>query len=145
MAPLNSAFSNYALKKLQIYSHCIFMPTAFILVKVLVSAILIVAISEIAKRNTAFAALIASLPLLSILAVLWMVAEGSGGSNNARIASHMEATFWYVLPSLPMFLLVPAMLRHEFSFAVSLLAGIVLTAALYVGVRRLAAVFGVAL
>lgn len=118
------------------------MPTAFIIVKVLVSALIIVAISEIAKRNTAFAALVASLPLLSLLAVLWMVAEGA---DNARVADHMEATFWYVLPTLPMFLLVPAMLRHGVSFAMSLLAGIVLTTVLYIGIRRLAAAFGVVL
>jgi uncharacterized membrane protein (GlpM family) len=97
------------------------MPTAFIIVKVLISALIIVAISEIAKRNTAFAALVASLPLLSLLAVLWMVAEGV---DNARVADHMEATFWYVLPTLPMFLLVPTMLRHGVSFTMSLLVGI---------------------
>jgi uncharacterized membrane protein (GlpM family) len=118
------------------------MPNAFILVKVLVSALIIVAISEIAKRNTAFAALVASLPLLSLLAVLWMVAEGA---DHTRVADHMEATFWYVLPTLPMFLMVPAMLRHGVSFAMSLLAGIVLTTALYIGIRRLAAIFGVTL
>jgi uncharacterized membrane protein (GlpM family) len=118
------------------------MPNAFIIVKVLVSALIIVAISEIAKRNTAFAALVASLPLLSLLAVLWMVAEGA---DNTRVADHMEATFWYVLPTLPMFLLVPVMLRHGVSFALSLVAGIGLTIVLYVGIRRLAAVFGVIL
>lgn len=118
------------------------MPSAFIIVKVLVSALIIVAISEIAKRNTAFAALVASLPLLSLLAVLWMVAEGA---DSRRVADHMEATFWYVLPTLPMFLVVPAMLRHGISITMSLLAGIVLTAVLYIGIRRLAAVFGVSL
>jgi uncharacterized membrane protein (GlpM family) len=118
------------------------MSTAFIIVKVLVSALIIAAISEIAKRNTAFAALVASLPLLSLLAVLWMVAEGA---DSKRVADHMEATFWYVLPTLPMFLVVPAMLRYGISTTMSLVAGIVLTTLLYVGIRRLAAVFGVIL
>jgi len=47
------------------------------------------------------------------------------------MAAHAEATFWYVLPSLPMFLLMPALLRHGLGFWLSLLAGCTLTVALY--------------
>lgn len=96
--------------------------------KALLSGALIVAIAEIGKRQPAFAALVASLPLVSVLGMmlLW-----HGRPDAGNMANHAEATFWYVLPSLPMFLLIPAMLRHGFGFWVSLLAGCVLTMLLY--------------
>ena len=91
--------------------------------KVLVSALLIVAISEIAKRSTAVAALIASLPLTSLLAFVWLRLEGSTPAHIAQLSSQI---FWLVLPSLVLFLVLPVLLRHGvgfwFSFAVSIVA-----------------------
>ena len=97
-------------------------------IKCTLSGIIIAVISEIAKRSPAFAALIASLPLLSLLGILWLWRD-TGDAE--RIASQAEATFWYVLPSLPMFLVLPAMLRAGVGFWPSLAAGCVLTIALY--------------
>ncbi|MBO9575926.1 MAG: DUF3147 family protein [Sphingobium sp.] len=96
--------------------------------KALLSGALIVAIAEIGKRAPTFAALVASLPLVSVLGMmlLW-----HGRPDAENMAQHAQATFWYVLPSLPMFLLVPALLRHGASFWLSLLAGCVLTVLLY--------------
>src|SRR6187399_3242795 len=82
-------------------------------IKCTLSGIIIAVISEIAKRSPAFAALIASLPLLSLLGILWLWRD-TGDAE--RIASHAEATFWYVIPSLPMFLVLPAMLRAGVGF-----------------------------
>ena len=94
------------------------------IIKVLISALLIGAISEIAKRNPTMGALVASLPLVSILAVIWLWRETQ---DPVLIASHLTSTFWLVLPSLPMFLVIPMLM----GFWTALLAGILLTIALY--------------
>lgn len=96
--------------------------------KALLSGVLIVAIAEIGKRLPAFAALVASLPLVSVLGMILLWHSRPDAEN---MAVHAEATFWYVLPSLPMFLLIPAMLRQGHGFWPALLAGCALTVALY--------------
>ena len=71
------------------------------LIKLLVSAAIIVVISELSKKLPLLASLIASLPLVSVLGMVWMYGEKV---EIEKIAAHAEGTFWYVLPSLPMFL-----------------------------------------
>jgi hypothetical protein len=100
----------------------------YLAVKAALSGILIAIISEVAKRYPGIGGLIASLPLVSVLGMIWLWRDKPDAIN---MASHAEATFWFVLPSLPMFLLIPAMLRHGFGFWPSLLAGCALTIALY--------------
>jgi hypothetical protein len=100
----------------------------FALVKALLSGAVIAIVSEVAKRSPALGALIVSLPLVSILSVLWL---WNDTGDQERIASHMVATFWYVLPTLPMFLLVPAMIRFGSGFWLSLGVGCLVTTALY--------------
>jgi hypothetical protein len=102
---------------------------AFI-IKVLMSALLIGAISEIANRNPTLGALVASLPLVSILAVIWLWRETQAP---VLIASNLTATFWLVLPSLPMFLVIPMLLRSGMGFWSALVLGVLLTIALYGG------------
>lgn len=114
----------------------------YLVLKAVISAILIVAVSEIAKRSPAFGALIASLPLISVLGMVWLWRDTS---DPVRLANHAEATFWYVLPSLPMFLAIPAMLRAGAPFWLALAAGIAMTAALYLLMTALLARFGVTL
>lgn len=82
-------------------------------IKCTLSGIIIAVISEAAKRSPSFGALIASLPLLSLLGMLWLWRD-TGDAE--RIASQAEATFWYVIPSLPIFLVLPAMLRAGVGF-----------------------------
>ncbi|MFN6924312.1 MAG: DUF3147 family protein [Tabrizicola sp.] len=101
---------------------------SYLAVKAILSGLLIAAISEIARRSPGFAALVASLPLLSILGMIWLWRDTG---DTARLAHHAEATFWYVLPSLPMFLLVPWLLRSGNGFWLSLGIGCVVTIALY--------------
>ena len=99
-----------------------------LIAKALVSGAIIVAIAEIGRRAPAVAALVASLPLVSVLGMMLLWHTRPDVEN---MAIHAEATFWYVLPSLPMFLVIPALLRHGVGFWPSLLAGCVLTVALY--------------
>ncbi|MGV3769718.1 MAG: DUF3147 family protein [Sphingobium phenoxybenzoativorans] len=100
----------------------------YLFIKALVSGLLIAAISEIAKRSPGFGALVASLPLVSLLGMIWLWKDTGDAT---RMAAHSEATFWYVIPSLPMFLLIPAMLRSGIAFWLALAAGCALTIALY--------------
>ena len=74
------------------------------------------------------------------MAVIWLWRDTG---DNQRIASHMEATFWYVLPSLPMFLVMPAMLRASISFWPSLATNCVLTVTLYFITAWALAKFGI--
>ncbi len=99
-----------------------------LLAKALLSGALIVAIAEIGKRLPALAALVASLPLVSVLGMMLLWRERPDAEN---MAIHAEATFWFVLPSLPMFLAIPAMLRGGINFWLALGAGCALTVALY--------------
>ena len=96
--------------------------------KAALSGALILAISEIAKRSPAFGALVASLPLLSLLAFIWLWTDTR---DTVRIAAQAEATFWLVLPSLPMFLVLPVLLRAGVSFWLTLVACCALTVVLY--------------
>jgi len=110
--------------------------------KALISGILIAVASTIAKRYPGFGALIASLPLVSVLGMIWLWSEKPDAEN---MAAHAAATFWYVLPSLPMFLLIPALLRHGISFWLALIFGCVLTILLYALMTWLAPRFGLQL
>lgn len=98
-------------------------------IKVIISALLIVAVSEIAKRSTGFAALVASLPLTSLLAFVWLHMETASPDKIADLSSQI---FWLVLPSLLLFLLLPLLLKHGLSFWVSLGLSMAATAGCYI-------------
>ncbi|MBP6011849.1 MAG: DUF3147 family protein [Alphaproteobacteria bacterium] len=100
----------------------------YAIVKALLSGVIVLIVSEVAKRYPGWGGLIASLPLISILGIIWLWRDTA---DTARIASHAEATFWFVLPSLPMFLVLPALLRANIAFWPALLASCALTIALY--------------
>ena len=100
----------------------------YFIIKSALSGILIALISEVARRYPAFGGFIASLPLLSLLAVIWLWRDTGDAET---IAAHLTATFWFVMPSLPMFLVIPYLLRHGMGFWLALLIGCALTVALY--------------
>ncbi len=100
----------------------------YLLMKAGVSGVLIAAASEIARRNPGLGALVASLPLVSVLGMIWLWHDRPDVEN---MALHAAATFWYVLPSLPMFLLIPRLMRSGLPFPVALTTGCALTIALY--------------
>jgi hypothetical protein len=100
----------------------------YFLVKAALSGLIVAIVAETAKRSPALGAMFASLPLVSILGMIWLWHDTQ---DNARIAAHSEATFWFVLPSLPMFLVMPLLLRHGFGFWPSMALSCLLTIGLY--------------
>ncbi len=114
----------------------------YLAIKALLSGIIIAAVSEIAKRWPGFGALVASLPLISILGMLWLWRDTK---DIERMAAHAEGTFWFVLPSLPMFLLIPFLLRRGVGFYPSLLSGCALTIVFYTGMVFFGPRFGLKL
>ena len=114
----------------------------YFVIKCALSGIIIAVVSEVAKRSPSLGALIVSLPLVSLLGILWLWRD-TGDAE--RIASHAESTFWYVLPSLPMFLVLPSMLRAGVGFWPSMGVSVVLTMGLYVVTAWALAKFGISL
>ena len=111
-------------------------------IKALISGIIIALASESARRNAALGALIASLPLVSVLSTIWLWRDTQ---DLSRVEHHVEATFWYVLPSLPMFLVMPWLWRRGVAFWPGLLMGCVLTTTLYIGMTALLARAGISI
>ena len=100
----------------------------YLALKFIVSAAVIVAVSEIAKRHSGMAALLAALPLTSLLAFVWLHVEGS---PPAAIGTLSTQIFWLVLPSLVLFLALPALLKWGVGFWPSLALAAGATVACY--------------
>ena len=111
----------------------------YLVLKATISGILIAVASTLAKRYPGFGALIASLPLVSVLGMLWLWMEKPDAEN---MAAHAGATFWYVLPSLPMFPVTAALLRAGMAFHSSLAIGCGLTVILYACLALIGPRFG---
>ena len=114
----------------------------YLAAKAAISGIIVAAASETARRSPALGALIVSLPLTSLLALVWLWHDAG---DSERVAALAQSTFWYVLPTLPMFLLLPLLLRHGAGFWPALAASCALTVALYLVTVWILAKFGVAL
>lgn len=114
---------------------------AWIATKYLVTAALVVLISEIAKRSDRLGALIAALPLVTLLTLLWLYFERQPAE---RIVNHAYYTFWYVLPTLPMFALFP-LLHRAWGFWGALAGSAVLTIVCFVLLAWVMRRFGVEL
>lgn len=110
--------------------------------KVGISAAVIVAVTEIARRSSGFAALVAALPLTSLLAFMWLYFEGA---EPTRIADLSGQIFWLVLPSLTLFLLLPVLIRQGLGFWPSLAISTVATSICYLAMLPLLRKFGVQL
>lgn len=103
----------------------------YLVLKAALSGIIVAAVSEVAKRYPGFGGLIASLPLVSVLGMMWLWHDTH---DPARMAAHVSGTLWFITPSLPMFVLIPTMLKRGVPFWPSLAAGCVLTMILYAAI-----------
>lgn len=111
-------------------------------IKAVISGIIVAVVAETGRRNAALAALFASLPLVSVLGMAWIWRDTG---DIGRLSAHSSATFWYVLPSLPMFLIMPRLWVAGVGFWPGLAMGCALTAALYIGMAAALSRLGVAL
>ena len=114
----------------------------YFLLKATLSGIIIAIVSEVARRAPGLGALIASLPLISVLGMIWLWRDTE---DTARMAEHAFATFWFVLPSLPMFLAIPVMLGRGVTFWPALAIGCAMTVLLYLAMVWALGQFGVRL
>jgi hypothetical protein len=100
----------------------------YLLLKALLSGAIVAAVSEIARRFPGWGGLLASLPLVSLLAMTWLYLDTRDGQKVADLAG---STFWFILPSLPLFLVLPALLRAGWSFPLAVSLAILGTLLLY--------------
>lgn len=114
----------------------------YLLIKAAISGAIIAVASEVARRWPGIGGLIVSLPLVSLLAFLWLWRD-TGDSE--RVAQLAQSAFWFFLPSMPMFLAFPAMLRAGVGFWLAFAMSIALTLALYAGMFWLAPRLGIRL
>lgn len=112
------------------------------IIRALLSGLIVAIIALIARKSPGLGGLIASIPLVSTLGMIWLWRDTG---DPKLVADYVYSAFWYFLPSIPMFLLIPWMLRSGQSFWMSLSAGIALTFALYLLTIGIAARFGVRL
>ena len=100
----------------------------YYIIKVAISAAVIVAVSEITKRHSGIAALLAALPLTSLLAFIWLHLEGATSTAIGELSTQI---FWLVLPSLVLFIALPVLLRLGLNFWLSLTVACSATVACY--------------
>ena len=112
-----------------------------LIIKYLVSAAIIVAVSEVAKHSDRLGALIASLPVVTLMVLFWLYFDGQ---PSHKLANHAWYTFWYVLPTLPMFALFPMMLER-WGFSIAMLLSVSVTIISFVLVALVVRRWGVEL
>jgi hypothetical protein len=100
----------------------------YYLVKIVITTVLIVVISEIAKRSTFIGAILASVPLVSVLAMIWLYIDTK---DVTKISSLSISVFWLVIPSLALFLALPLLLKQGLNFYLSISISIGLTVGCY--------------
>ena len=110
--------------------------------KLILTALVVLFVTKIQVVSDRLSALLIALPLTSLLAMIWMRLEKQ---DPERIANHAEGTFWFVLPTLPMFLVLPWMLRHGWGFGIALAVNCVLTVVLFFGLVAILKPFGIKL
>lgn len=99
----------------------------YVIFKYFVTAAVVVLVSEFAKANDKLGGLLAALPLVTLLTLIWLFIEKQ---PETKIANHAYYTFWYVIPTLPMFLLFPYLLP-KFGFWPTLLSCIIFTVVIF--------------
>jgi uncharacterized membrane protein (GlpM family) len=114
---------------------------SWIITKYLITAAVVVMISEVAKRSDKLGGLVAALPMVTILALIWLYVENQA---TEKIANHAWYTFWYVVPTLPMFLAFPWLLPR-IGFWPTLAASVVITVVCFVLFALLVKRFGIEL
>ena len=114
----------------------------YYLIKISVTTLLIVVISEVSRRSSLIGAILASVPLVSVLAILWLYIDTK---DVEKISSLSSSIFWLVLPSLVLFILLPVLLKNGWGFYLSLGASTAATVACYFALVAALGHFGIKL
>jgi hypothetical protein len=114
----------------------------YLAIKALISGIIVAAASEVARRWPGVGGLIVSLPLVSLLTFIWVWQDTR---NTHKVAEMAQSAFWFFLPSMPMFLALPAMLKAGVGFWTAFVLAVTGTAVLYLMMFWLAPRLGVRL
>ena len=101
---------------------------AYLILKTTISAIIIVAVSEISKRSSLIGAILASLPLVSFLGMIWLYIDTN---SKQQVAQLSKSVFWMVIPSLSLFIILPQLLKTELNFYLSLFISTVIMIIIY--------------
>src|SRR5690242_19184351 len=101
----------------------------YFIIKAGLSGLIVAAVSELARRHPGWGGLLASLPLTSLLAMLWLYRDTSGDAG--KVAALSISTFWFFLPSVPLFVALPLLIRSNAGFWPSMAISVVGTLALY--------------
>ena len=115
---------------------------AFYIVKLVITAVLIVLISEIGKRYSLAGALLAAMPLVSILAMIWMYIDTDSSKSAVEFS---ERIVWLIAPSMTLFLVFPLLIKKGVGFYPSLSVAIVMTIGAYYSVIFIVGKFGIKL
>ena len=99
-----------------------------IMTKIVLSALLITGISEAARHNTFFAALIASIPVISVISLIWVYFQSTSPKEISQLSIDIA---WLTLPSLVLFIALPTLLHYRIHFFLSLIIAILLTICAY--------------
>ena len=113
---------------------------SMLVIKYAVTALVIVLVSEVAKRSDKLGALISSLPFVTLMVMIWLYLEHQG---SRKIGNHAYYTFWYVLPTLPMFLVMPWLMAKGVNFWIALAICAAVTMASFVVTALVAKRLGV--
>lgn len=100
----------------------------YILIKTLITAAVVVAVSEIARRSSLFAGLIASIPLVSFLAIIWLYWETK---DSQKIVDLSYSIILMIIPSLTFFIVLPFVMKLQSSFVISMIVATVSTIVAY--------------
>ena len=115
-------------------------PMVTLIMKYAITAFVIVVVSEVAKRSDKLGALISSLPFVTIMVMIWLYIEKQGSQ---KIANHAYYTFWYVVPTLPMFLIMPWLMTKGLNFWLSLGICALVTVGCFIFTAVIARRFGI--
>jgi hypothetical protein len=100
----------------------------YFIIKVLISALIIALISWISQKSTLLGAILASIPLTSLLAILWLFRDTH---DLVKISNLCKDIFWLVLPTLAFFLILPYLLKHKIAFSIAITVSIMVVSVLY--------------
>lgn len=114
----------------------------YYIVKIIITTTLIILIAEISKRSSFIAAALASIPLVSVLAMIWLYVDTH---NIAKVSALASSVFWLVIPSLALFITLPILLKQGMNFYLSMSVSIAITMGCYGLMIYLLNYFGVKL